>query len=195
MHEGLRRPFRDAKNFGDFLVGTVFVVAEHDRRAPFGPKLAQRGVERFRERGRFDRIGRLLDDRLGRIGSGPAIEISPAQRVDGGVVGYPQHPAGESAVTIEPTQAAEGLEERVLRDIFGVRGIAEHPMDQVEDGPLVAPDDFLERRLRAGDGLRDELRIRQALQVARDGCPLSGHTSGRQGGFHRAVHARPIMIN
>jgi hypothetical protein len=33
-------------------------------------------------------------------------------------------------------------------------------MDQIEDRPLITMNDFLERRLRAGRGLRDELRVR-----------------------------------
>jgi hypothetical protein len=41
-----------------------------------------------------------------------------------------------------------------------VRRIAKDPVNQIEDRPLIATNDFLKRRLRAGKGLRDERRIR-----------------------------------
>jgi len=71
------------------------------------------------------------------------VGVPAPERVDGGVVGDPQNPAGEAARAIEAGETAERLEEYFLCDILGERRIADDPADQVEDRPLVSPDNFL----------------------------------------------------
>jgi hypothetical protein len=44
---------------------------------------------------------------------------------------------------IEAGETTERLEEYFLCDILGERRIADDPADQVEDRPLVSPDNFL----------------------------------------------------
>jgi hypothetical protein len=74
-----------------------------------------------------------------------------------------------------------------LRDIVCERPVVDDAEDQVEDRPLVAPDDLVKSRLRAGQRLRDELRVRWAVRIDRDDRPLSGHTAGGHPGFHPSV--------
>jgi hypothetical protein len=80
----------------------------------------------------------------------------------------PKHPARETARRIERREIPEGLEKRLLRDVFSQRRIANDPGDQVVRGTFVPADDLMEGRLRSAQRQRDELRVREALQVDRD---------------------------
>jgi imidazolonepropionase-like amidohydrolase len=85
------------------------------------------------------------------------------------VVRNPEDPARKPPGRVEGGQVAEGLDERLLGEILGQRRIPGNPADERDDGPLVAPDDLLERRLRPGERLRDKTGFGDRLEINRNG--------------------------
>jgi hypothetical protein len=83
-------------------------------------------------------------------------------------VGNPEDPARKPARRVEAREITKCLEERLLRDVFGERRIANDPRDQVVRRTLVPADDLVEGGLGSAQRQRDELRVREALQVDRD---------------------------
>jgi hypothetical protein len=81
----------------------------------------------------------------------------------------PEQPAGEASRRIEGGEVAERLDEGLLGQVLGLRAIAGDARDQADDRPLVAGDELLESRLRAGERLDDEPGFAYRFQVNRDG--------------------------
>jgi hypothetical protein len=95
----------------------------------------------------------------------------------------PEQPAREASRRIEGGEVAERLDERLLREVLGLRAIAGDARDQADDRPLVAGNELLEGRLRTGERLDDEPGFAYRFQVNRDGriprLRLRSHAGGR----------------
>jgi hypothetical protein len=87
-------------------------------------------------------------------------------------VGDAEQPAGQPTGRIERGEAAEGLDERLLRQILGQRLVARQADEQAEDRPLVAADDLFEGLLRARQCLRNQPGLDDGLEINGDGNAL-----------------------
>ena len=92
-------------------------------------------IEHGRRRGRFG----CSVERLG----GVALPVT--QAVDRRVVGQREEPRGELVAWPVRTDALVDAHENFLRDVVGVAGIVEQPVDEVDHGTLVARHEFVER--------------------------------------------------
>jgi hypothetical protein len=85
----------------------------------------------------------------------------------------PEQPARQPSRRVEGGEVPVGLEEGVLSEIFSGSAIADNARDQANDGPLIAPDDLLERGLRPRQRLSDESGLGYRLEIDRDGSRSS----------------------
>jgi hypothetical protein len=181
VHVGSRRDLRNAENGANLRERKAVLVAEHDGGALVGPKLGQRGVQRTSELLAFDRIGSSRCGGFARsLGRGGVCRVyrlrrrtRAAHRVNGGVVRDPEEPAGEPSRGVERGEAAEGLDEGLLCEVLGERAVARYACNQADNRPLVAADNLLEGRLRAGQRLDDEPGLAYRFQINRDGPVLT----------------------
>jgi hypothetical protein len=138
------RSLGNTKHFRDFCIRAAFLVSQDDCGPPGRPQSVERAAKCVAEVCQFNRIRRRrrCNVRRGEVVL-PRIGIPPTKRIDRGVVGDPKNPAGEPAGSIEAGETSERLEEYFLRDVLGESGIADDPADQVEDRPLISPDNLL----------------------------------------------------
>src|SRR6185295_14261235 len=173
MDVGLDRAERLAGHLGDLLVRQALAEAQEQHLPVVGTQGAQPAVESPGEvvavDARLGRLGALVGEHrreaplvLAAAFERYRVERRPAQVVEGRVVGDLEQPAREAAGRVEGVEPAKGLQEDLLSDVLGRRGIAHHAHDQAEDRALVAHDEVVERPLRAGE------RGRRELDVARD---------------------------
>ncbi len=66
-------------------------------------------------------------------------------------------PSFQGAAPAEIANAAKGFQENFLSAVGRVRSVAEHPEDEVIDRRMIVGDEPVERRLRAGLQLVDEV--------------------------------------
>ena len=76
-----------------------------------------------------------------------------------------QQPTGKPPRRIEGVEAAKCLDECFLREVFGERRIPGEPTEQGQHGPFVPPHDLLERPFGPTEGLRDEPRLVDAVEI------------------------------
>lgn len=174
MHVAPRGGFWNPEYPADFLERQAFLVAKHDRGPLVGPQPGERLFERAAERPLLDRVGGGKGRDVGRGIAGAECRRGVGgpgtpERVEARVVRDAKQPARETPRRVERRQAAEGLDERFLREILGERLVAGQPDEQAEDRPLVAPDDLLERLLGSRQRLGDQPGLDDGLEINRDG--------------------------
>ena len=181
MHVGSRGDLRNAEHGANFIEREAVLVAQHDGGALVRPKQGQRRLQRTTELLTLDRIGPRRRRRFVRSGGGRAgcrvnrsgRRTRTAHRVDGSVVRDPEEPAGQPSRRVERGEAAEGLDEGLLCEVLGLRAVACHARNEADNRPLIAADNLLEGRLRAGQRLDDEPGLAYRFQVNRDGPVLT----------------------
>jgi hypothetical protein len=95
-------------------------------------------------------------------------------------VGDAEEPGRQPPPRVEPGEIAEGLDERVLREILGERRIAGDAGDEPDDRPLIAADDVLDSGLGTGQRLGDQPGLGDGLEINRYGSgPQKALREGR----------------
>ena len=95
----------------------------------------------------------------------PSPEHVPAQVVDRRVVRDLEQPARELPRRVVGVEAAEGLDEDLLRQVLGRARVLDHAHDQAVDRPLEARHQLAEGLLRAGQGARHQLGVGLHLEA------------------------------
>ena len=157
MHVGSRGGLRNAENGANFIERETALVPQLDCGALVRPKRGQRRLQRTTELMAFDRIRRRRRGRFVRSGGRDVCRLNSGRRwtraacrVDGGVVRDSEEPAGQPSRRVERGEAAEGFDEGLLCEVLGQRPVARYARNQADNRSLIAEDDLLKGRLRAG---------------------------------------------
>ena len=182
LERAVRGGDRGVEQLGDLGPGP----AEHVAQDQHGALAAGQGLDRGQERelhplalrvarrGIGHRRGGLLDARVGvRLhGRGPA--RAALELVQAGVGRDPVEPRLDRRAALEALEPAPGAEQRLLHDVLGVLGRAEHPVAVDLEDAAVRLDEPPERALVAGASGRDERPLVGCLDRAHttlDGQP------------------------
>src|SRR2546430_10557012 len=87
--------------------------------------------------------------------------VAATEAVVTGVDRDPVQPRGELGFTTKPVEVAEAREEGLLGGVAGVLGVAEHPVGEVVDAPLVPLHQVGKRLLVTTPGPPNQLRVRR----------------------------------
>ena len=86
------------------------------------------------------------------------VELTSPQMIDRHVVGNLEQPTRELELRAIAIDVIQDLDEGILRKVLGELPIADHSVDQREDGPLITANQLSKRRLppclREGDNVR-----------------------------------------
>ncbi len=165
---------------GDLLVGTPLDVPEHDAGAVFGAELGDGALDGGAElagfhlvQGGLGVVGDVEAGGLHRLGGhgmwGPVhahgVELPLTQMIDRHVVGDLEQPRRELEVRAVAIEVREHLDEGVLREVFGQLPIADHAIDEREDGPLVPLDQLSMCRVPPLQGEGDDVGIGEIREI------------------------------
>jgi hypothetical protein len=114
--------------------------------------------------------------------------------IDGVVIGDLEQPGGEPVVGIVAVEVVEGFDEGLLRQVLSLLTVPDHPVDQGEDGPSEALEQFSIRRLIPFQGLDDQLLVVGWLAAGRIGVAPGAWspTAGWAVPSHRVAGVDPL---
>ena len=139
---------RQIKHFGDCFVATAVDFAQYDHGPIFFRELCDCPAHPAATFLSFEAFGRVVFFiRRFQIGVFPCAvhrNHRPASPLvaDGRVKGDPVQPSVKLALAAERLQLDERLDQRLLDDVSGVLGVADHVEDRVEEPVLVFQDQF-----------------------------------------------------
>ena len=169
---GLHGSDGDVQHSGDLLVRQVLDVGQDQRHAV----LLGDQLQRARDVDRIDRgVGVIGDRRAGLghlvvlIGDQPehGLAATLPQDVVAGVDGHAVEPRRERGLAAELRELAEHRDERILRGVPRVLGVAQDAQGNVVDPRLVTLDERHERLLVPGEEPADEVLVAFGLGHAR----------------------------
>jgi hypothetical protein len=173
VHVRPSRCFGNAEDLADLGERQPFLVAERQRGTLLRPDSGHRSIQGVPQRFLFERIG--IGRRRGvEIAAGGRIERDgrnprSSERVERRVVRDAEQPGGQPPLRVERGKTAERLDEGVLREILGQRGIAGDAEDEPDDRPLIPADDLLDGSLRTGQRLGNQPGLGDSLEINRYG--------------------------
>ena len=113
-----------------------------------GLELVERGLLLARRR-RTTSLRWRPASRVRRAVDAHRLQLSPPQVIDRDVVGDLEQPARQLEFRPIAVEVVQDLDERVLSEVLGQLAVADHPIDEREDRPLVSTDQLAKRRRRA----------------------------------------------
>src|SRR3990172_392290 len=167
VNERFRGPDGDPQHLADFLVIETRDVVEEERRAARGRELSDGSfeLEPSKADGR-NAPGKLVSQRLG-----PALLLrsSAAQVVEASVDREPVEPRAERRAALEAREPIVRLQKNLLKHVFRVRSVLEHPQREPEDRRAMPPVERFECLHLASSGSLDQIVVFAPLGVAVEG--------------------------
>ena len=172
------------QNFGHFFVAQAFQIAQDDRAAKDVRDLLQGALDDYLNFLRRKLIegssAQILYIDLGksffrlRINRDVLLQVAlePAAVIQCFANGDAVQPGLQGAALTEMANTLECLQENFLGGIGGIRSVAEHAEDQIENGTVVVSDQPVEGRFRTGLQLGDKVGF---ISAPREGTGPIGH--------------------